>query len=65
MSTPDETHSSTVLLIATFDAKAEEALYLKDKIVSLGCDVLLTDTGILDESVNSVDFNRNHVAEAE
>jgi uncharacterized protein (UPF0261 family) len=64
MSTKDETYSLTVLLIATFDTKAEEAVYLKDKIESLGCRVLLMDTGILDDSGNNVDINRHQVAEA-
>ncbi len=54
----------TVLLIATFDTKAEEALYLQRKMESLGCRVLSMDTGILEESGTVTDINRRQVAEA-
>ena len=54
----------TVLLIATFDTKAEEALYLQRKIESLGCRVLSMDIGILEESGTATDINRRQVAEA-
>lgn len=53
-----------VLLIVTLDTKAEEALYLKKKMESLGCRVLLMDTGILDESGISADVTRHQVAQA-
>jgi len=53
-----------VLLIATFDTKAEEALYLQRKMESLGCRVLTMDTGILLESGTVTDINRHQVAEA-
>jgi uncharacterized protein (UPF0261 family) len=53
-----------VLLIATFDTKAEEALYLQRKMESLGCRVLSMDTGILEESGTVTDINRHQVAEA-
>ena len=46
-----------VLLIATFDTKAEEALYLQRKMESLGCRVLSMDTGILEESGTVTDIN--------
>ena len=54
----------TVLLIATFDTKAEEALYLQRKMESLGCRVLSMDVGILEESGTVTDINRHQVAEA-
>ena len=54
----------TVLLIATFDTKADEALYLRRKMESLGCRVLSMDTGILEESGTVTDINRHQVAEA-
>ena len=38
---------NTVLLIATFDTKAQEALYLKQCIEAQGVRVLVMDTGIL------------------
>ena len=50
MYTTDKPKAPVVLLIATFDTKSDEALYLKGKIDSLGCRVLLMDTGILEES---------------
>jgi len=55
---------TTVLLIATFDTKAAEALYLKEKMESMGCRVLLMDTGILEESGHKTDITRHQVAEA-
>jgi uncharacterized protein (UPF0261 family) len=54
----------TILLIATFDTKAEEALYLRRKIESLGCRVLSMDTGILEESGTATDIDRHQVAKA-
>ena len=64
MSTTDKTKAPTVLLIATFDTKAAEAMYLKGKMESLGCSVLLMDTGILQESGQATDITRHQVAEA-
>ncbi len=60
----DKTKAPVVLVIATFDTKAEEALYLKDKIESLGCGVLMMDTGILVESGKPTDITRHQVAKA-
>ena len=53
-----------ILLIATFDTKADEALYLQRKMESLGCRVLSMDTGILEESGTVTDIDRHQVAEA-
>lgn len=39
--------NETVLLIATFDTKEEEALFLKGRIEARGIRVLTMDTGIL------------------
>ncbi len=64
MNATDKTKAPTVLLIATFDTKAAEALYLKEKMESLGCGVLLMDTGILQESGQATDITRHQVAEA-
>lgn len=58
------TGEGAVLLIATLDTKAEEALYLKKRLASLGCRVLLMDTGILEESGTSADVTRHQVAGA-
>ncbi|MCE5282960.1 MAG: Tm-1-like ATP-binding domain-containing protein, partial [Deltaproteobacteria bacterium] len=60
----DRVRSATVLLIATLDTKAEEALYLKGRMESLGCRVILMDTGILEESGASADVTRHEVAAA-
>jgi uncharacterized protein (UPF0261 family) len=46
----------TVLLIATFDTKGAEALYLKARIESHGFDVLTMDAGILKPPDVSVDI---------
>lgn len=59
-----EQGAPTILVIATFDTKAEEALYLKGKIAALGCGVLLMDTGILAESGQQSDISRHRVAQA-
>jgi len=64
MNTSDKRKDPIVLLIATFDTKAPEALYLKEKMESLGCTVLLMDTGILEESRHVTDITRHQVAEA-
>ena len=64
VSKADKTRAPAVLLIATFDTKAEEALYLKEKIESLGCGVLMMDTGILAETGKPTDVTRDEVAKA-
>jgi uncharacterized protein (UPF0261 family) len=52
----------TVLLIATFDTKEEEALFLKKRIEARGIDVLTMDTGILTPPHSKVDIDQNQVA---
>ena len=64
MTNATEKRDPTVLLIATFDTKAVEALYLKEQMELLGCRVLLMDTGILEESAYKTDISRHEVAEA-
>jgi uncharacterized protein (UPF0261 family) len=64
MSAAGKTHTPAILLIATLDTKAAEALYLKGKMESLGCRVLLMDTGILGESGSEADVTRHQVAGA-
>jgi uncharacterized protein (UPF0261 family) len=64
MSLTDQANASAVLLIATLDTKSGEAYYLKEKMESLGCRVLLMDTGILEESGDVSDVDRHQVAEA-
>jgi uncharacterized protein (UPF0261 family) len=52
----------TILLIATFDTKESEAIFLKEKIESRGCKVLTLDAGILNPPLASVDIDRQAVA---
>lgn len=52
----------TVLLIATFDTKEDEALFLKEKIESEGIRVLLMDAGILAPPRSRVDIPQTEVA---
>ena len=53
----------TVLLIATFDTKEEEALFLKKRIEARGIHVLVMDTGILAPPHVRVDITQHQVAE--
>ena len=52
----------TILLIATFDTKESEAIFLKEKIESRGFGVLSMDAGILDSPKVFVDVNQHTVA---
>ena len=52
----------TILLIATFDTKESEAIFLKDRIESRGLRVRTMDTGILSSPRFSVDIDRKEVA---
>jgi len=52
----------TVLLIATFDTKEEEALFLKKCIEARGVHVLTMDTGILAPPHVNVDIDQKQVA---
>lgn len=52
----------TVLLIATFDTKEEEALFLKKKIEGRGIQVLTMDTGILAPPRAKVDIDQSEIA---
>jgi len=54
--------NKTVLLIATFDTKEEEALFLKKEIEARGVHVLTMDTGILVPPHHQVDIDQNQVA---
>jgi len=51
-----------ILLIATFDTKESEAIFLKEKIESRGYAVLTMDAGILDSPLVCVDVDRQAVA---
>jgi len=52
----------TVLLIATFDTKEAEALFLKSRMEARGVQVLTMDTGILAPPHSRVDVEQNQVA---
>ncbi len=52
----------TVLLIATFDTKEKEALFLKERIEALGCSVLTMDAGVLNAPHVPVDIGQEEVA---
>ena len=52
----------TVLLIATFDTKEEEALFLKGRIEARGVRVLTMDAGILAAPRGRVDIDQHQVA---
>jgi len=52
----------TVLLIATFDTKEEEALFLKKRIEARGVSVMTMDTGILAPPRAWVDIDQQQVA---
>jgi uncharacterized protein (UPF0261 family) len=52
----------TVLLIATFDTKEEEALFLKKRTEARGLSVMTMDTGILAPPRSPVDIDQQQVA---
>jgi uncharacterized protein (UPF0261 family) len=54
--------NKTVLLIATFDTKEAEALFLKSRMEVRGIRVLTMDTGILAPPKSSVDVDQTRVA---
>jgi uncharacterized protein (UPF0261 family) len=53
----------TILLIATFDTKEEEALFLKRRIEARGVRVLTMDAGILSPPRDKVDIGQTEVAQ--
>jgi len=55
----------TVLLIGTLDTKGREIAYLRDRLLALGCGVLVLDSGILGEPLGcEPDITRAEVARA-
>jgi uncharacterized protein (UPF0261 family) len=52
----------TVLLIATFDTKESEAIFLKERIEAIGVGVLTMDAGILAPPTVAVDIDHHEVA---
>ena len=62
MGTRHKSIKKTVLLIATFDTKEEEALFLKRRIEARGVSVLMMDTGILAPPHGKADIDQTEVA---
>jgi uncharacterized protein (UPF0261 family) len=62
VSNGSEHMGKTVLLIATFDTKAQEALYLKQCIEAMGISVLVMDAGILGSPHTEQCIQREEVA---
>jgi uncharacterized protein (UPF0261 family) len=56
--------SRTVVILATLDTKAEEAAFLRDRIVALGGTALLVDLGVIGSSPIPADVSRAQVAAA-
>lgn len=55
----------TVLLIGTLDTKGRETAYLRDRVMTYGCQTLVLDSGILGEADRiRADFPRSVVAAA-
>jgi uncharacterized protein (UPF0261 family) len=54
--------NKTVLLIATFDTKEAEALFLKSRMEARGMRVLTMDTGILAPPKSKVDVDQKRIA---
>ena len=55
----------TVLLVATLDTKGEEALFLKERITDLGCEVLLMDISMREGPLcKEADITSEEVARA-
>lgn len=53
-----------ILLVATLDTKADECMYLKNRMEEHGCEVLVMDTGTLNACENRAEIPRDAVARA-
>ncbi|MGI8483361.1 MAG: Tm-1-like ATP-binding domain-containing protein [Thermomicrobiales bacterium] len=54
----------TVALVGTLDTKGHEYGFVRDRLRELGADVLVIDTGVLDQPLIVPDITREQVAEA-
>jgi uncharacterized protein (UPF0261 family) len=54
----------TIAVIGTLDTKGREIDYVRDRIVELGADAIVIDTGILGEPLAEADVPREEVARA-
>ncbi len=64
--TPPSTSAAkpTVVVLATLDTKADEAIYLRDRIEALGGTVILVDIGVVGKPGARADATREDVARA-
>jgi len=57
--------AKTVLLLGAFDTKGREYAFVRDRIVAMGCDVVLVDTGVMDDPVAvAADVSADQIARA-
>jgi len=54
----------TIVLVGTLDTKGEEYAYVRDKILELGCQVIVVDAGVLGVPPFQPDITREQVARA-
>lgn len=54
----------TIVLVGTLDTKGEEYAYVRDKIIELGCQVIVVDAGVLGAPLFQPDITREQVARA-
>lgn len=54
----------TIVLVGTLDTKGEEYAYIRDKIIELGCQVIVVDAGVLGAPLFEPDITREQVAQA-
>ena len=52
----------TVIVIGTVDTKGPELAYLKEQVISSGCQALLMDVGVHNQSETAADINASEVA---
>ena len=55
---------TTILLVGTADTKSDELGFMRERLVSLGADVLLMDVGVLAAGAVPVDIGHDEVAAA-
>lgn len=54
----------TIVLVGTLDTKGEEYAYVRDKLIELGCQVIVVDAGVLGAPLFQPDITREQVARA-
>jgi len=52
----------TVIVIGTLDTKGPELAYLQDQVIASGCQALLMDVGVHNQSETAADINAGEVA---